>query len=182
MSFHPTTQRLILRAPMLSDVNAVVAALNDYDVAKNLRLVPHPYTEAMYRGRLADIDAERRNGTSFSFAVTRAMDGAFIGFCSIDRQSGETWEFGYWYGRSYWGQGYATEAARPVLRFAFEDVGVSALAAGWYFDNPASGRVLEKLGFRATGIARVNCVSRGCEVVSNRVQLTRDQFARKKAA
>jgi [ribosomal protein S5]-alanine N-acetyltransferase len=182
MSFHPTTQRLILRAPMLSDVNAVVMLLNDYDVAKNLRRVPHPFTEAMYRDRLAEIETERQNGSTFGFAVTRAMDGAFIGFCSLDREDDGTWEFGYWYGKPYWGQGYATEAARPVLRFAFEDVGVEAPAAGWYFDNPASGHVLEKLGFKATGIVRVNCVSRGGEVVSNRVQLTRDKFARKKAA
>ena len=182
MSFHPTTQRLILRAPTMTDMPAFVAILNNYDVAKNLRLVPHPFTDTLFRESLARIDQERRDGADYSFAVTRAMDGALIGMCSTERGENGAWEFGYWYGKSYWGQGYATEAARPVMRFAFEDMGAERLTAGWFDDNPASGRVLRKLGFAIAGVARVPCVARGCEVVSNRVQLTRAEFARKKAA
>ena len=182
MSFHPTTQRLILRAPTMTDMPAFVAILNDYDVAKNLRLVAHPFTETLFREALVRIDRERQDGTGYSFAVTRAMDGALIGLCAADRSENGAWEFGYWYGRPYWGQGYATEAARPVMRFAFEDLGAARLTAGWYDDNPSSGAVLHKLGFAITGVARVHCVARGCEVLSNRVQLTREQFARKKAA
>ncbi len=68
------------------------------------------------------------------------------------------------------------------MRFAFEDLGAVRLTAGWFDDNPASGAVLHKLGFAITGMARVPCVARGCEVLSNRVQLTREDFARKKAA
>ncbi len=72
------------------------------------------------------IDRERQDGTGYSFAVTRAMDGALIGLCAADRGQNGAWEFGYWYGRPYWGQGYATEAAGPVMRFAFEDKGGGA--------------------------------------------------------
>ncbi len=182
MSFHPTTQRLILRAPTMTDMPAFVAILNDYDVAKNLRTVPHPFTDTLFREALARIDGERRDGTDFAFAVTRAMDGALIGLCAVNRGAMGAWEFGYWYGKPYWGQGYATEAAQPVMRFAFEDMGAERLTAGWFDDNPASGAVLHKLGFTVTGVARVHCVARGCEVLSNRVQLTKAQFARKKAA
>ena len=182
MSFHPTTQRLVLRAPMLSDMADFVAILNDYDVAKNLQKVPHPFTNTLFCEALARSDRERRDGSVHSFAVTRAMDGALIGLCSTERGADGTWEFGYWYGRPYWGQGYATEAARPVMRFAFEDIGAERLTAGWFDDNPASGAVLHKLGFAITGVARVHCRARNCEVLSNRVQLTRAEFARKKAA
>ncbi|HUO87560.1 MAG TPA: GNAT family N-acetyltransferase [Rhizomicrobium sp.] len=182
MSFHPTTQRLILRAPMIADAPVFVALLNDYDVVKNLGAVPHPYTEAMFRDFLLRSDAERRAGTDFNMAVTRALDGALIGLCSVHRKTHATCELGYWYGKPYWGQGYATEAARPMLRFAFEDLGADAATAGWFFDNPASGRVLKKLGFIATGEIQRPCVSRGHDVTSNRMQLTRDEFARKKAA
>jgi ribosomal-protein-alanine N-acetyltransferase len=182
MSFHPTTQRLVLRAPIMADMPAVVAILNDYDVAKNLQRVPHPFTDELFRESLARRDRERRDGSVHSFAVTRAMDGALIGLCSAERGANGAWEFGYWYGKPYWGQGYATEAARPVMRFAFEDIGAERLSAGWFDDNPASGAVLHKLGFTITGVARVHCVARGCEVLSNRVQLTKDQFARKKTA
>ena len=182
MSFHPTTQRLILRAPTMTDMPVFVRILNDYDVAKNLRLVPHPFTDTLFREALVRIDRERQDGTGYAFAVTRAMDGALIGLCAADRGENGAWEFGYWYGKQYWGQGYATEAARPVMRFAFEDRGADRLTAGWFDDNPASGAVLHKLGFIVTGATWVHCVSRGCQVLSNRVQLTKEQFARKKAA
>ncbi len=167
---------------MLSDMRAFVAILNDYDVAKNLQQVPHPFTDAQFREALAHRDQERRDGAGYDFAVTRAMDGALIGMCSAERGPNGLWEFGYWYGRPYWGQGYATEAAHPVLRFAFEHIGVEELAAGWFFDNPASGHVLSKLGFIPTGVAQRDCIARGCMVASNQVRLTRAQFARKKAA
>jgi [ribosomal protein S5]-alanine N-acetyltransferase len=182
MSFHPTTQRLILRAPTLTDTPAFVAILGDYEVAKNLARVQHPFAEDHYRDALHAYAAERQKGESFRFAVTRAMDGALIGLCGIDRVAGGIWDFGYWYGRQYWGQGYATEAARPVMCFAFDDLNAEMLVAGWYFDNPASGHVLDKLGFSPAGVVQANCVARGEAVASNRVQLTREQFARKKAA
>jgi RimJ/RimL family protein N-acetyltransferase len=182
MSFHPTTQRLVLRAPTMTDMPAFVDLLCDYEVAKNLRAVPHPYSETLFREFLAKTDQERRDGSDFHFAVNRAMDGAFLGMCSISKEEDGVLRFGYWYGRPYWGQGYATEAARPVLRFAFEDLGADRLSAHWFDDNPASGAVLHKLGFAIMGVTRLNCLARGCEVLSNRVQLTREQFARKKAA
>jgi len=182
MSFHPTTRRLILRAPMLSDMAAFVAILGDYDVAKNLEKVPHPYTPTMYREALACIDRERCDRTAFYFAVNRAMDGALIGMCAVEQGADGAWELGYWYGRSHWGQGYATEAARPVLRLAFEDMGAERLTAGWFADNSASGAVLEKLGFAVTATEQAPCAARGGKVPSHRAELTREQFARKKAA
>jgi ribosomal-protein-alanine N-acetyltransferase len=183
MSFHPTTQRLILRAPMMTDMKVFVPLLGDWEVARNLGPVPYPYTDTLFREYLARTDAERRDGTDYNMAVTRALDGAFIGVVSVHRHATDpTVELGYWYGRPYWGQGYATEAARPLLRFAFEDLGVEAVTSGFFIDNPNSGRVLEKLGFTATGTKQRHCVSRGCEVTVHRVLLTKEQFARKKAA
>lgn len=182
MSFHPTTQRLILREPTLTDTPAFVAILSDYEVAKNLAQVEHPFTVAHYQDAMRAYAAGRQKGESYRFAVTRAMDGALIGLCGVDRMAGGVWEFGYWYGRQYWNQGYATEAGRPVLRFAFDDLNVELLLAFWHVDNPASGRVLDKLGFCAIGMEPRNCVARGEAVASNRVQLTREQFARRRAA
>ncbi|HEY0302129.1 MAG TPA: GNAT family N-acetyltransferase [Rhizomicrobium sp.] len=182
MSFHPTTQRLILRAPTLTDTPVFVAILGDHAVAKNLAQIQHPFTEEHYRDAMRAYADQRQKGDSHRFAVTRAMDGALIGLCAVDRMAGGVWDFGYWYGRQYWGQGYATEAGRPVLRFAFDDLGAEMLVAYWHFDNPASGHVLEKLGFTAAGTVQRNSVARGGQVAATRVQLTRAQFARKKAA
>ena len=183
MSFHPTPQRLILRAPTMTDKAVFVRLLNDYEVTKNLGPVEHPYTDDLFREYLERTDRERRAGTDFNMAVTRAMDGAFLGLVSVHCNPTEpTVSIGYWYGRPYWGQGYATEAARPMLRFAFEDLGAEAMTSGFFVDNPNSGRVLEKLGFTVVGQEPRPCVSRNCEVLSNRVRLTKEQFARKKAA
>ena len=182
MSFHLTTQRLILRAPMLCDEQDVARILNDFDVVKNLAEVPFPFSEEIFRARVVAGEQKRRAGETWPFAVTRAMDGAFIGMCGVDRLEAGIWEFGYWYGRPYWRQGYATEAARAVMRFAFEELDAMLLTAGWFVDNPASGRVLEKLGFVSSGTMQRHCISRNAEVASNRMLLTRDEFARKKAA
>jgi [ribosomal protein S5]-alanine N-acetyltransferase len=89
-------------------------------------------------------------------------------------------EFGYWLGRRYWGRGYATEAARRALAFAFTELNAERLTAGWFHDNPASGRVLEKLGFVADGMDERVSLSRRCSVACNKVTLTRAAWAQRK--
>src|SRR4029077_2829148 len=105
------------------------------------------------------IERNRRAGVEFLFAVTRAMDGAFIGMCGAERLEADLWEFGYWYGKSYRRQGYATEAARAVMRFAFDELGAVMLTAGWFVDNPESGRVLAILRFVRTAPMHSVCVT-----------------------
>ena len=63
------------------------------------------------------------------------------------------WEIGYWIGRPWWGQGFATEIGQALVALGTQTLGASRLIAGHYDDNPASGRVLEKLGFGYTGKA-----------------------------
>jgi RimJ/RimL family protein N-acetyltransferase len=105
----------------------------------------------------------------------------FIGVCGLHPR-GE-WEFGYWLGKPYWGKGYATEAAGRVVTFAFEELIAQKLKAGWYYDNPKSGRVLEKLGFKLTGEGARNSLARGCKVDCHLVELDRATYmTRKKAA
>ena len=63
-------------------------------------------------------------------------------------------ELGYWIGVPYWGQGYATEASRELLRYGFEDLGLHRIFASHFKHNPASGRILVKLGMRYEGCQR----------------------------
>jgi RimJ/RimL family protein N-acetyltransferase len=182
MSAHPATRRLVLRPLMLGDKRPFVTLLNDYDVAKNLGRVAHPYSDALFREFLTITHRQWEDGVGYTLAVTRALDGAFIGLCGVNRRDEGAWELGYWFGKPYWRQGYATEAAKAVSRCAFDRLGAERLTSGWFFDNPASGHVLEKLGFQATGTEEVNCVSRAAPVLSHRVELTRADFLRKKAA
>jgi RimJ/RimL family protein N-acetyltransferase len=176
------TKRLKLRAICADDIPAFVPLLNDFDVVRTLAPVPHPYLESDGRAFIARTERSRAAGLVLNYAVERA-DGTFIGFCTANiedegRSPGEgKRELGYWYGKTYWGQGYATEAASVVVEHAFDKLRAHALTSGWFTDNPASGRVLEKLGFLHTGMVERNCLARGCTVVSNRVQLTRTAFA-----
>ncbi len=92
------------------------------------------------------------------------------------------WEFGYWFGKAYWGKGYATEAGARIVAFAFEVLNAEKLAAGWFYDNPASGRVLEKLGFGACGEEARSCLSRGSDVQCRMVVLDRAAYMTRKSA
>ena len=175
------TKRLTLRAMCADDIPAFVPLLDDFEVVKNLTHVPHPYTEADGRAFIARTEQKRSEGLSLNYAVLLGGE-TFIGFCTanIEDENGErhsgSRELGYWCGRPFWGRGYATEAAQAVVEHAFVVLGATALTSGVYIDNPASLRVLKKLGFRETGTAERNCVSRGAIVIAHEVLLTREAF------
>ena len=176
------SERLILRPPEWSDVPAMLPLIGEWEVARNLGTVPHPYTEDDAREFFARLESRRGEGKDFTFAVTQKSDGAYLGACGVHpRDNGET-ELGYWLGKPHWGMGFATEAARAVARFAFAELALEALVAGWFFDNPASGRVLDKLGFVASGEEQRDCKSRGGKVRCYMVRLSRDAFEARLAA
>src|SRR5215472_3933598 len=140
------TARLSLRTPSHNDVAAMVALASDRRVAENTARIPHPYTAADAVGLLASIN---QTGGETVFAIER--DGALIGTCGLDpRQDGA--ELGYWLGVPFWGRGYATEAARAMIDYAFSKLGYELLSSGARVSNPASRRVLEKCGFQWTGV------------------------------
>ena len=175
------THRLILRPPEYSDAPAITALIGDFDVAKNMVSVPHPYCETDAHDFVSRVSESRARGEGFAFAILYKEDEALLGACGLKLNEG-IFELGYWVGKSYWGMGIATEAARKLISFAFNNLKAERLAAGWFYDNPASGRVLEKLGFTPDGaVARISR-ARCHEVACNMMTLTRENFGRKKAA
>ncbi len=175
------TERLLLRPPEFRDVPAITTWIGDWDVAKNLASVPHPYREDDAREFVALTAEKFAKGEGYCFAVTRKQDGVFMGNCGLHLKDGQ-FELGYWLGKPFWQQGYATEAAKKVVSFAFHDLKAVSIWAGWYHDNPASGRVLHKLGCRHDGAEPRYSLARGHEVYCHRMALTREAFGRKKAA
>jgi RimJ/RimL family protein N-acetyltransferase len=119
-------------------------------------------------------------GGSHVFAIQRRGDGLFLGCCGLHPADG--FEFGYWLGKPFWGRGYATEAAHRLVLFAFEELGQETVHAGWFFDNPASGHVLAKLGARHNGSQMRDSRARGVKVLCHDMLLTREEFLRKQAA
>src|SRR5215468_9201452 len=101
------------------------------------------------------------------------LDGAPIGACGFDMRDAPTPEIGYWLGAPYWGQGFATEAARAVIDYAFEQLGHDALQAGARVSNPASRRVLEKCGFQWTGVGLYRIRAMNSSVPCDRFRLDR---------
>ncbi len=173
------SERLILRPPRHADIQAMAVWLCDFEVSRNLARVPHPYGEA----DAEDFVSKRghHGGGHYCFSILRKTDNLFLGAIGLHLENGSH-ELGYWLGRPYWGQGYASEAARAVTRFAFENLDASFLWAGWFHDNPASGHVLAKLGARHNGSRMRHCLARGEPVLCHEMLLTREVFLSKKAA
>ena len=179
--FRLETPRLLLRPPEPGDVGAIAIQMSDWDVVKNLARAPYPYTENHARDFIARQEEGRAKGADYVFAVVQKPDNALVGMCGVHlREDG--FELGYWIGRPHWKQGYATEAGAEVLAFAFRNLRAEQVSAGWFHDNPASGRVLDKLGFGAEGTALRDCVARGHGVLCNLVVLKREAFAQRQAA
>lgn len=141
------TPRLTLRPGWPEDAPALARAIAHKAVVTKLSRVPWPYGQGDAEAFLATawVDAAPR------FVITeRARDDRPIGCIGI-HDDGGTPELGYWLTPDAWGRGYATEAGRAVVALARDGLRLPRLRAGWLVGNPASGRVLEKLGFTATG-------------------------------
>lgn len=135
-----------------------------------LRMASFPPDRQEIRRWFADHRREWLAGEAYRFAVE--LEGRMIGVVDVDEIAGREGSLGYWLDRAAWGRGYAFEAAQAVTRFAFEDAGLSKLEALHAHDNPASGRVLTKLGFRPQGTVQGFSRSRGETIVQRRYALT----------
>jgi RimJ/RimL family protein N-acetyltransferase len=141
------TERLTLRVPRLEDAKAIAQLANDRRIAENTTRIPFPYRRDDAEAFIAQANA--REG-DLTLLIT--FDGAPIGACGLARLDGPAPDLGYWVGAPFWGNGYATEAARAVIDHAFTALGHDAVQAGARVTNPASRRVLEKCGFQWTGV------------------------------
>ncbi|HEY0086839.1 MAG TPA: GNAT family N-acetyltransferase [Allosphingosinicella sp.] len=143
------TERLLLRPGWTQDAPALFKAIADETIVRNLASAPWPYGRADAEAYLAT----DRDPAEPSALIFRRSAGApqLVGTIGIGRRPDGELEFGYWIARPFWGLGFATEAGRAVIDFARESLRVRRLNAGHFLDNPASGRVLEKLGFAPTG-------------------------------
>jgi RimJ/RimL family protein N-acetyltransferase len=142
------TERLVLRAPRFEDAKSVAALANDRRIAENTRRIPHPYSRADAAEFIASVNTR---ASEIAFLVTLA-DGTPIGACGLGMTDGPAPELGYWLGVPYWGRGFATEAVRAMIDYAFTELSHEALQAGARVTNPTSRRVLEKCGFQWTGV------------------------------
>ena len=158
------TERLLLRPGWAEDAPELARAIADEQVVRNLATAPWPYRQEDAEAFLA----APRDPVMPSFLITERTDGAprIVGSCGLGRRPSGAVEMGYWIGRQHWGKGFATEASRALIEIA-KTLKLPRLEASHFLDNPASGRVLEKLGFVATGMSaeRYSC-ARGGEAMA----------------
>ncbi len=157
------TGRLLLRPYTEGDAAAVARLLDDPAMADFLMVIPQPFVE--FDARQLVKAAWRRLATGRGFdllAVPGPGVGAPLGSVGIGlHDEGRRGELGFWIGRDHWGRGYATEAAGRMVAFARDTLGVPKITATAAVNNPASRRVLEKLGFVETGRGEKQLASSG---------------------
>jgi RimJ/RimL family protein N-acetyltransferase len=147
------TARLRLRSFRPSDAPSLLAVFLDPEVRRFLPPGPPPTLARIQRSIDRRISGERADGFSL-YAVERREGGEPIGSCGLALVdgTGPEIELAYHYGRRWWGQGFATEAAIACLRHAFDDLALERVIAICYPDNAASLRVIEKAGMSAEGM------------------------------
>jgi RimJ/RimL family protein N-acetyltransferase len=152
---YPTleTERLILRPFDPADASEVQRLAGEREVAHGTLNIPHPYEDGMAEQWIASHRATFEAGGAVNFAIVRREDRQLVGSICLMDISGrhQHAEIGYWIGKLFWGNGFATEAARAVLGYAFEVLQLNRVFAFHYSRNPSSGRVLEKVGFIREG-------------------------------
>lgn len=165
------TKRLKLRALQVSDATRIARFCGDPGVGRNLAMTPLPYLDVAAEGWIMIVRARAPQGRDFVYGVELPGEG-LVGCIGAHRKGDDAFEIGYWFGRPYWGQGFATEALQGFLAQARS---LGALEAGHFVDNPASGRVLIKGGFAYTGETKeMFSLGRGENVVCKRMRFAGD--------
>jgi ribosomal-protein-alanine N-acetyltransferase len=157
---------LTLRPSDAADAETAFAIQSDWHVTRMLRMARFPPDRDEIGSWFADHPRQWRAGEAYRFAVD--CDGRMIGLADLDQIDGRAADLGYWFDRSAWGRGYASAVGESLVRFAFVVLGLAHLRSAHATDNPASGRVLTKLGFEPIDTVPVQSRSRGAAILHRR--------------
>ena len=149
------TERLLLRPLVLSDAPELQRLVGHFAIADTTLNIPYPYPDGAAEAFIASHPAKFAAGEGVTFAITHKHNGRIVGCISlVVTKRFRRGELGYWIANGLWNKGYATEAGRAVVAYGFEQLGLHKIEAIYLKRNPASGRVLHKLGFEPEGILR----------------------------
>jgi len=160
------TARLHLRQPVEQDAEAIVAICSDWEVVRRLGRLPHPYTNDDVRFFFNHVVANEP-----TWAILWRESSRLIGIVGLaPAAGGSSAELGYYIARDHWGHGVATEAAQAIVEVGFKSFEYCKLTSCYHMDNPASGRVLAKLGFTIVGTSSRPCLAEGKDKPSVEVE------------
>src|SRR5579864_1942692 len=145
------TPRLQLRTLAEADIPELVPLISAREVAATTLRIPHPFEEKHAREFLASVAKEHE----LRLGIHLRSDLRLCGGMGLhpDKEHNRA-ELGYWIGVPYWGHGYATEAAQAVVQYGFEQIKLNRIFANHFSHNPASGKVLKKIGMKYEGRLR----------------------------
>jgi len=156
------TPRLLIKPLLLRNVSAVTRLAGHPLIADTTLLIPYPYLPSHARRFILASRRSRSKGREAVFGIFHKRQDLLLGIIGLTIDGAHhTAEMGYWVGVPYWGKGYATEAARRIVRHGFEDLNLHKVWARYFKRNPASGRVLQKLGFHCEGCQRRHVLKNG---------------------
>jgi RimJ/RimL family protein N-acetyltransferase len=174
------SERLLLRPSREADIPEIVRLLNDPAIAETTLNIPYPYSEKTAREWLTFQQQRWESGDEHTFVIIRQEDNQLLGAIGIRPNARhKKAEIGYWIGKPYWGQGYATEAARAITRYGFEILDMNRIYASHLPENPASGRVMQKVGMQFEGVLRQD-VRKGDQFLDHAVYaILREEWERR---
>ena len=151
------TERLIIRPFVESDYKRIYEVCNDFEVAKTTLSLPIPYTEEDAKSFITYTLNSAKENNYHEYGICFKDDPnniiGCIGLCSISSRSLKA-ELGYWIDRNHWKKGIASEAAKAIINFAFKELKLHSVFARHFDMNPASGKVMQKIGMTYVGKMR----------------------------
>jgi len=150
------TERLLLRAFIAADAPTIERLAGVREVADTTLNIPHPYPAGAGTAWIAGHEGAWESGERLTLAICLAdVPGDVVGTVSLAVVTEHARaELGYWIASAMWGRGYATEAGRAVVSYGLTTLGLNRIQSRHFMRNPASGRVMQKLGMRLEGVHR----------------------------
>ena len=148
------TTRLRMRSLCDDDLIDLVTLAGNWEVARWLATMPHPYTEAAGREWIARVQQDHATGRPRRFAIALKESDRLIGGVGLDGSTGDESEepaLGYWLGEPHWGNGYAREAVAAVIDYGLRTLGMQTIRAYTDPSNLASQKVLLRCGLEQVG-------------------------------
>lgn len=153
------TQRLTLRPFELSDAKTVQELAGDLSVSDTTLNIPHPYKDGMAEEWISTHKPRFESGEEIVYAIVLKSSNALIGAIglTIDKRFNRS-ELGYWIGKNFWHKGYCTEASKALIEHAFIHFNFHKIIATHITRNPASGRVMQKIGMKLEGTLKEHVI------------------------
>ncbi len=152
-------KRVKLRKLQMKDAVDIFEYAKDYAVSRYTQNMPYPYERKDAVWWVNDSAKNLKNKKRYTYGIEYGRK--IIGSITLTPKPGDIAEMGYSIGKSYWGKGITTEAANLVLREGFKTLKINKIYATHHPKNPASGRVMQKIGMKYEGLLREHAKAKG---------------------